>query len=65
MGGLFPGLNFRAVADEKSAEEVGNGTNVVARVYHIHPRAGLAVVTTAKPVIRARSPILCAQSVDE
>lgn len=57
-GGLLPGLNLRAVADEKSGDEIGKGTNVVARVYHIHPSAGVAVVATAAPVRRARRPIV-------
>lgn len=54
----MPGLNLRAVADEKSGDEVGKGTKVVARVYHIHPSAGVAVVATAAPVRRASKPIL-------
>jgi hypothetical protein len=64
-GGLFSGLNLSVVAEEKSGDEVGNGTNVVARVYNIHPMAGLAVVATATPAIRARSPILSVQSINE
>jgi hypothetical protein len=57
-GGLLPGLIFLDMGAWKSAEEVPKGTKVVAREYHSHPRAGLAVVATAKPVARARSPIV-------